>query len=281
MFSECCRFGGLGFAVECAEAIERSDMCAPFIAEDYAPAHTIRLHFSDELPQAPVSAAAMGPVRRWYEDNARHTLQCYSAEGKTPQFTYAVTRGELTELRFSESYRRGASVRSVLESACLFDLLSDAGMLILHSSYIVTPAGEAILFSGPSGIGKSTQAELWEKYAGAQVINGDRTLIDPAGKTAHGIFYSGTSGICKNVSAPLRAIVLLAQSEDNRLHPAEPRAAFARLLSQCAYYEWDSVSAIRMTEHAAQLVSNVPVVCFDCRAERSAVTALQEYLGGI
>ncbi len=280
MFSECYRFGGLGFAVECEENIERSDMCAPFAA-DCAPEHTIRLSFSDELPEAPLSAAVMGPVRRWYDGDARHTLQRYSAAGKTPQFTYAVTCGERTELRFSESYRRGASVRAVMESACLFDLLADAGMLILHSSYIVTPAGEAILFSGPSGIGKSTQAALWEKYAAAQVINGDRTLIDPRSKTAHGIFCSGTSGICKNVSAPLRAIVLLGQAEDNRLYPAAPRMAFARLLSQCAYYEWDSVSAIRMTEYAAQLVSNVPVVCLDCRAERSAVIALQEYLGGI
>ena len=280
MFSECYRFGGLGFAVECAEDIERSDMCAPFAA-DCSAEHTIRLSFSDELQEVPACAAAMGPVRRWYEGNARHTLQCYSAAGKTPQFTYAVTSGGLTELRFSESYRRGASVRSVLESACLFDLLADAGMLILHSSYIVTPAGEAILFSGPSGIGKSTQAALWEKYAAAEVINGDRTLIDPRSKTAHGIFYSGTSGICKNVSAPLRAIVLLGQAEAERLYPAEPKTAFARLLSQCAYYEWDSVSAIRMTDYAAQLVSNVPVLRLDCRAERSAVGTLQEYLGGI
>lgn len=281
MFSERYRFGGLSFAVECAEDIERSDMCAAFITENGAAEHTIRLSFGDELPEVPASAAAMGPIRRWYADDARHTLQCYSAARNTPQFTYAVTRGGLTELRFSESYRRGASVRSVLESACLFELLSDAGMFILHSSYIITSGGGAILFSGPSGMGKSTQAALWEKYAGARIINGDRSLIDPRSKTVHGIFYSGTSGICKNESAALRAIVLLGQAEENRLYPAEPKTAFARILSQCAYYEWDSVSAIAMTGCAAQLVSGVPVLCLDCRADESAVRLLQEYLGGI
>lgn len=280
MFSEKYRFGGVTYAVECAEDIERSDMCAAFVTETGAAEHTIRLQFSDKLPEIPDGAFAHGPIRRWYEKDARHTLQCYSAAGKTPQFTYAVTRGGLTELRFSESYRHGASVRSVLESACLFDLMADAGMLILHSAYIVTPGGEAILFSGSSGIGKSTQAALWEKYAAARVINGDRSLINPAGRTVHGIFYSGTSGICKNVSAPLRAIVLLGQAVENRLYPAEPKDAFARVLSQCAYYEWDTPSAIRMTDFAAQLVSNVPVLRFDCLADESAVRVLQEYLGG-
>lgn len=65
----------------------------------------------------------------------------------------------------------------VLESAGLFDILADAGMLVLHSAYIVTRQGEGILFSGPSGIGKSTQAALWQHYGAAQTVNGDRALV--------------------------------------------------------------------------------------------------------
>lgn len=72
----------------------------------------------------------------------------------------------------------GAAVRRVvLESAGLFDILADAGMLVLHSAYIVTRQGEGILFSGPSGIGKSTQAALWQHYGAAQTVNGDRALV--------------------------------------------------------------------------------------------------------
>ena len=80
---------------------------------------------------------------------------------------------------FAESYRTGASARVVLESAGLFDILADAGMLVLHSAYIVTRQGEGILFSGPSGIGKSTQAALWQRYGAAQTVNGDRALVRP------------------------------------------------------------------------------------------------------
>lgn len=81
------------------------------------------------------------------------------------------------DVTFAESYRAGASVRAVLEAAGLFDIFADVGMLVLHSAYIVTRGGEGILFSGPSGIGKSTQAALWERFAGARTVNGDRALV--------------------------------------------------------------------------------------------------------
>ena len=45
--------------------------------------------------------------------------------------------------------------------------------LLLHSSFIRW-RGEGILFSAPSGTGKSTQADLWVKYEDAEILNGDR-----------------------------------------------------------------------------------------------------------
>lgn len=280
MQRECYRFGGVTFAIEADAPIERSKMCEPFRVAGGAADHTIRLTFSDDLPQPPAEAARSGSVYRWQAGTERHLLEQYGTLDKPPQFTYAVTRGAHTEVTFAERYRTGASVRAALEAAGLFDIFADAGMLVLHSAYIVTPAGEAILFSGPSGIGKSTQAALWERSAGAQIINGDRALLDIGRKTANGIFYSGTSGICKNVTAPIRAIVLLGQSDGNRVSTPSPQAAFAGVLSQCAYYDWDALSATKMTECVARLVSDVPVLHFDCRADASAVRALQERLGG-
>lgn len=275
------RFGGVTFAIEADAPIERSQMCAPFHAADGAPEHTIRLHFDDRLPVLPETAQHRGAVWRWQSGAERHLLEQYGAPGKPPQFTYAVTRGAHTEVTFANAYRAGASVRAVLEAAGLFDIFAARGMLVLHSAYIVTRAGEAILFSGPSGVGKSTQAALWEQLAGARVVNGDRALVDVAKKTANGIFYSGTSGISENVTAPIRAIVLLGQSSENRVFVPSPQAAFAGVLSQCAYYEWDARSAEQMTECVARLVSDVPVLRMDCLPDATAVDALRGKLGGI
>ena len=281
MQRECYRFGGVTFALEADAPIERSLMCAPFHAADSAPEHTIRLHFDDRPPVPPEAAQHDGAVWRWQSGAERHLLEQYGAPGKPPQFTYALTRGAHTEFTFANAYRAGASVRAVLEAAGVFDIFADLGMLVLHSAYIVTSAGEAILFSGPSGIGKSTQAALWERCAGARVVNGDRALVDVGKKTANGIFYAGTSGISENVTAPVRAIVLLGQGSENRVFVPSPQAAFAGVLSQCAYYEWDARSAEQMTACAARLVSDVPVLRMDCLPDATAVEALRGKLGGI
>ena len=153
------RFDGMTFVLEADSPIADSPMCEPFRVGAGEPAdHTVRLTFSDRVPDPPQNALRQGPLYRWYTGSARCTLQRYSAPGRTPQFTYAETRPGHTDLVFAESYRTGASARVVLESAGLFDILADAGMLVLHSAYIVTRQGEGILFSGPSVIGKSTQA---------------------------------------------------------------------------------------------------------------------------
>lgn len=281
MQRECYRFGGVTFAIEADAPIERSAMCAPFHAADGAPEHTIRLHFDDWMPVPPETAQHRGAVWRWQSCAERHLLEQYGTPDKPPRFTYAVTRGAHTEVTFANAYRAGASVRAVLEAAGLFDIFAARGMLVLHSAYIVTSAGKAILFSGPSGVGKSTQAALWERCAGARVVNGDRALVDVGKKTANGIFYSGTSGISENVTAPVRAIVLLGQGSENSVFVPSPQAAFAGVLSQCAYYEWDAHSAEQMTECVARLVSDVPVLRMDCLPDATAVETLRGKLGGI
>lgn len=273
------RFDGMTFVLEADSPIADSPMCEPFRVGAGEPAdHTVRLTFSDRVPDPPQNALRQGPLYRWYTGSARCTLQRYSAPGRTPQFTYAETRPGHTDLVFAESYRTGASARVVLESAGLFDILADAGMLVLHSSYIVTRQGQGILFSGPSGIGKSTQAALWQRYAGAEIVNGDRALVRPDTGTVSGVFYAGTSGISRNVTAPLQAVILLEQGSENRITALRPQEAFARLLSQCAYYQRDAASAARMTELAALLVTNVPVRQLTCRADGDAVRTLEEEL---
>ena len=274
MYNKYYTFGGVTLELTGEKVWKLSDLCRPFRAEPRPAGHTIHVTVGDDMPQPPEGAAHEATLYRWREGERFCLLQDYGSRYRA----FAARQGGLTEVRLSEGYRETASDRVILESAGLFDLLADFGMLILHSAYIVTPQGQGLLFSGPSGAGKSTQAELWRQYAGAQGINGDRSLVRPGDGTVHGILYSGTSGICRNVSAPLRAIVLPVQGAENRVYPLRPKEAFMALVNQCAYYPWAADSAARMTELAAALIGAVPVYGLTCRKDEGAVRALEDYL---
>ena len=205
----------------------------------------------------------------------------YSGEKMQNGFSNANRSGSSVRINFAESYRGKISAKNALEESGIFRMLAEHGGVVLHSSYVLTKQGEALLFSAPSGTGKSTQAELWRSYAGAKVINGDRALVKAEnGVTANGIFFSGTSGICENVTAPIRAIVLLRQSFANELKKVSGKEAFMRLLPQCSYYPNEEENLKLVTGILAEIISAVPIYDFGCVPEKSAVTALNEVLYG-
>ena len=172
------------------------------------------------------------------------------------------------------------SAWQMLQALELFHLLLLEGGAVLHASYILV-RGRAILFSGPSGVGKSTQANLWAQYRSAEVINGDRVLLrrGPDGSMwAHGICYSGTSGICRNQSAPLAAIVLLAQSKETVIQRLSGLAAFKLLLPRVSYHTWAAEEAKNVTDILSALLSEKPAFHLACRPDESAVESLEKYL---
>lgn len=273
MFSERLSFGGAALHLYGETPWQLSPLCAPFRTDAETPAHEIHVRLADDMPTTPDTASSSFRTYRWRTGSQRHMLQDYVFG-----FTYAVTEGGFTELTVSSRYAENLRTQLLLEGVDLFDILAERGMLVLHSSYVLRAEGDAILFSGASGIGKSTQAELWREFAAARVINGDRSLVDVDRGMAHGIFYSGTSGICENHSAPIRAIVLPEQRAENRVFVPAHREAFMRLLNQCSYYPWDAESAALMTELVARLVGRVPIYRLDCRKDEGAVRALENEL---
>lgn len=205
----------------------------------------------------------------------------YSGEKMQNGFSNANRSGSSVRIEFAESYRGKISAKNAIEESGIFRMLAEHGGVVLHSSYIITQRGEALLFSAPSGTGKSTQAELWRSYAGAKVINGDRALVKAEnGVTANGILFSGTSGISENVTAPLRAIVLLRQSEKNEIRSVSGKEAFMRLLPQCSYYPDEEENFRLVTGILAEIISAVSVYDFGCVPDESAVSALSEVLYG-
>lgn len=155
------------------------------------------------------------------------------------------------------------------------------GSLILHSSYIIY-RGTAILFTAPSGTGKSTQADLWQKYRCAKIINGDRSLIrrNPENGLwmADGWPFSGSSPFCLNQSAPIRAIVYLSQQPYNRAERLNPAQAVGKLLSETTVNFWNGEYVGHIMNELEELAFQIPYYHLGCTAGEDAVECLEKAL---
>lgn len=151
--------------------------------------------------------------------------------------------------------------------------------LILHAS-VIRQKNHVILFSAPSGTGKSTQAELWRQYADAEILNGDRVLIRCDGDEllACGLPFAGTSAICKDFSHPIRAIVVLRQGTENRAEAMQPMEAMKFLLSQISLQRWNPRDLEAVIRLAERLIAELPIYRFSCLPEKSAVEYLRQVL---
>lgn len=178
---------------------------------------------------------------------------------------------------------RDAAVRNGLGLSTLLGqdlLMLQQARLILHASFIRWH-GQGVLFTGPSGMGKSTQAGLWETHAGAEVLNGDRAVCQIGDAvTVWGSPWAGSSGIFRNESAPLRAIVSLRQASENTLVPLYGREALAELMPRIATVPWAAEWHMRAMDLSIALVSRVPVWRLSCRPDREAVVLVRRAVFG-
>ena len=167
----------------------------------------------------------------------------------------------------------------VLNLLPLSSLLLERGTLTMHASYICH-RGEGILFSGPSGIGKSTQAELWQQYRGAKVVNGDRVLITPTdnGTLVASHYLSGTSGVCSNVTSALKAIVLLEQAGENTTRPTSAWQILRLVMGQIDYAVSDREQLIKVSGLVEKMLRSTTVCRYGCRIDENAVDTLENYL---
>ena len=184
----------------------------------------------------------------------------------------------LLPCRIEEAARQSGLGLSLLLGQDL--LMVQQRRLILHASFIRW-RGQGMLFTGPSGMGKSTQAALWETLMNAEVLNGDRAVCQIGDHvTAWGSPWAGSSAVFRNESAPLRAIVSLRQARENTLTPLYGREALMELMPRIATVPWAERWHMRAMDLAIELVGHVPVWRLACRPDREAVETVRQAVFG-
>ncbi|MCD7774776.1 MAG: hypothetical protein LUH40_04245 [Clostridiales bacterium] len=172
------------------------------------------------------------------------------------------------------------NVRSCLLHMPMEEIFLEHDRFILHSSFVTSKFG-GLLFTGNSGIGKSTQSSLWEKYRGSTIVNGDRTVISKEGSKmyAYGSFYTGSSHYCMQRKEPVGAVIFLEQSEDNIVTEAGEGEGFRHLLLQISSDCKNEKDENRLCDLIAYLEHTVPLLKLSCTPDERAVTALEKWLG--
>lgn len=148
-----------------------------FAADGIKPSYTYTLELTERFPQPRGALIARRPDLAVFEQDGLEMR--YIGVVGTPGF-YACYREE--DARSATILLAPAAVVAMGVDPMFLAMFAMArhmmrrDALVLHCAYMQRE-GKAILFSAPSGTGKTTQATLWEKHRGTRVVNGDKALI--------------------------------------------------------------------------------------------------------
>lgn len=151
--------------------------------------------------------------------------------------------------------------------------------LILHCNYMVYN-NHGILFSGPSGIGKSTQGNLWKKHRNASIKNGDKGLLlkDDGKWHVDGWPVCGSSEICENERHKIGAIVFLNQGKENIVTLLDKKSAIKKMISQITINYWNQDFVHKAFTLIEEICDNVNIYELTCTPDERAVEVLEKAL---
>lgn len=158
----------------------------------------------------------------------------------------------------------------------LEELLLENQALILHAASIVYQE-QAILFTAPSGTGKTTQTNLWHRYLeGIEDLNGDRTVLQRTEKGwfACGFPICGSSGRCEQRAVPIKAVVIVRQGEKNEICKLSALQSVMSLYSEITVPNLNREYPERAMGLIEEFVQNVPVIQYTCTMQKNAFTKL-------
>lgn len=154
-------------------------------------------------------------------------------------------------------------------------------MLQCHSALIKID-NNGLMFLGPSGIGKTTQAELWNKYRDALIINGDIVFVQetPEAFLGWGTPWHGSSPYCENTSVPLKAMIVLKQAPENSIRELTGFEKVTAVSNNVFYPRWLENGMELCLETLDHLLSRIPVYELSCRPDEEAVKLTEETIFG-
>lgn len=254
-----------------------------FLVEPCEPDYTLRFCQTEDIPSfLKETPTFVGEVAKFhYYQNQEGTEACFHVhDGYYHAVTILGTDSGVCHYLSVEWLKEEIERGNHLENFfCIEKLLMRFDAMILHSCHIQKNK-QSILFTAPSGTGKSTQGELWQIYKGAEIINGDRTIIRKKNDAwyAYGAPFCGTSNINLNRQAPIKAIVVLQQASYDYAERIYGHRAFVAIYSELTVNSWNDTFVRKALDWVIKLSEETKIYYFLCTKNSGAVDALESVL---
>lgn len=169
----------------------------------------------------------------------------------------------------------------IITGSYFMSFITTQGFLGLHASAI-NFNNEAILFSAPSGTGKSTQANLWSQvFPNVIYINDDKPLLKWENDQfyVYGSPWSGKNSINNNIKIPLKALIFLQQGQENIVEEMEDNDKLVYVIRNM-HRPQEQETYEKLLDTINDLIKHTPIYLYHCNMELNAVTTLYQKLYG-
>ena len=219
-------------------------------------------------------------VEAQYEETYRYMADFLTDSDEYELFIQPTDQMIRYEKELGEEIHGTPSSPSICESVAILrvicdDIINKKGFF-LHCSCLKYK-DDAIIFTAPSGTGKSTHATLWRRHFGDKVemINDDKPLVreKDGSFVIYGTPWNGKHGLGNNISAPIKAVVFLRQAPENTVAPVSEVEALTLLLQQTVFPS-EKAQLSKLLDMLGRLVETVPMYRLGCTISDEAVTTI-------
>lgn len=279
---------GIGVELEGKDRFREHKSLSKFRTEQQQMDLHIRLK-KDEGIDVPSSSYVYSEYMRWssyQEEDETQQLTIYHRECSSQNNDINTAMDHMLVNRqwsqavvhMNDKYNIGQSILKGPIGEILF-----RNCILFHSGFVLHGAAiewreQGIIFTAPSGTGKTTQANLWKRYKGATMVNEDRPAIRLVEDEVYvyGTPWNGSSPKSRNVYFPLKAIVIIERAKTNQVHRLSRAEGMKRLLPRCFLPYHNEELMERAMKNVAEILDRVPIYHLYCKPDKEAVERVYE-----
>lgn len=208
-----------------------------------------------------------------YKNDKGEWLFCVAVTAQGPLVSMMRCSADWKEVML---YTHPDYVRFAIDNAAMlvFAFATNSMKTLLFHSSVIRRQGQAFMFLGKSGTGKSTHSKQWLKaFEDAELMNDDNPVVRilPDGSVrVYGSPWSGKTPCYKAIEAPVKALVQLVQAPHNEIALLKMTQAYPYLLASVSGLKLMPEMMDHLYESIAALLESVPVYKLECLPNEEA-----------